>query len=188
MSWQTNIDEHLKVVAEARDALDAPVRAFMETAQRALRAGNKLLVAGNGGSAADAQHFATELVGRFYVDRPALAAIALTVDSSLLTAVANDLGFDRVFARQVEGLGRSGDVFVAISTSGNSPNILEAAQRARGKGLTVVALTGAGGGALLELADVAVRAPSTNVARIQEVHELVLHSVAEFLEAGLSEG
>lgn len=188
MSWLKNVDAHLRVVEEARGSLDAPVAAFIAAASKSLGSGNKLLIAGNGGSAADAQHFAAELVGRFYRNREALAAIALTVDTSLLTAVANDLGYEQIFSRQVEALGKSGDVLVAISTSGNSPNILAAARLARESGISVVTLTGNSGGALLELADVAIRVPSDDVARIQEVHELVLHSVAESLEADLFRG
>ena len=148
------------------------------------RAGGTLLICGNGGSAADAQHLATEFVSALTLDRirPAMRAIALTTDSSALTAIANDFGVDRMFARQVEAIGRSGDVLLAISTSGNSANVLAAAERARTQAMRVVALTGASGGGLAPLADVAVRVPSTVTAHIQECHlaiEQLLASLAE---------
>jgi D-sedoheptulose 7-phosphate isomerase len=143
------------------------------------------MVCGNGGSAADAQHLAAELVCRFAFNRRALPALALTTDTSALTAIANDLGFDRVFARQVEALARSGDMLVAISTSGRSANVIEAAREARSAGCKVVALTGADGGPLAELADLLLAAPSTTVARIQEVHAIIVHILAESVEAAL---
>lgn len=176
------IDEHLAVAAAARDALAAPMEAARARCADSLARGGKLLVCGNGGSAADAQHFAAELVGRYEADRRALAAIALTTDTSALTAIANDFGYDRVFARQVEALGRAGDVLIALSTSGNSPNVVLAAELARARGVGVVALTGDGGGRLAALADVLLAVPSRRVARIQEVHELCLHSLALALE------
>ncbi len=137
-----------------------------------LRAGGTLLICGNGGSAADAQHLATEFVSTLTVDhpRPSIRAVALTTDTSLLTAVANDFGVERMFARQLESLGRPGDVLVAISTSGNSANVLRAAETARERDLRVVALTGASGGGLAPLADVCVRVPSQVTAHIQESH------------------
>jgi D-sedoheptulose 7-phosphate isomerase len=147
-------------------------------------AGGTLLICGNGGSAADAQHLATEFVSALTLDRirPAMRAIALTTDSSALTAIANDFGVDRMFARQVEALGRAGDVLLAISTSGNSTNVLAAAESAHAQTMRVVALTGASGGGLATLADVAVRVPSTVTAHIQECHlaiEQLLASLAE---------
>lgn len=150
--------------------------------QDCLASKNKILVCGNGGSAATAQHFVAELVCRFRDDRPALAAIALTADSMTLTAVGNDYGYAQVFARQVEALGVPGDVLVALSTSGQSPNVIEAARTARSKQCKVVAFTGMDGGALAPLADVSVRAPSQVVARIQEVHDVCIHAIAEALE------
>lgn len=149
----------------------------------ALRDGRKMLFAGNGGSAADAQHWAGELVSRFYYDRPGLAAIALTTDSSILTAIGNDYGYDYTFARQVEALGQSGDVFVAISTSGNSPNIIRAAEAARARGLHVIGFTGAGGGKLASLSDPCFHIPSTETPRIQEGHEFVGHMLCALIEA-----
>ncbi|HNV79047.1 MAG TPA: D-sedoheptulose 7-phosphate isomerase [Thermomonas sp.] len=151
----------------------------------ALRNGRKLLFCGNGGSAADAQHWAGELVSRFYYDRPGLAAIALTTDSSILTAIGNDYGYDYVFARQVEALGQAGDVLVAISTSGNSPNVLRAADAARARGMQVVAFTGRGGGKLLSMSDICFRMPSDETPRIQEGHEFVGHLLCALIEAGL---
>ena len=159
--------------------------AAVEMATTALRAGNKLLFAGNGGSAADAQHWAGELVSRFYYDRPGLAAIALTTDSSILTAIGNDYGFDYAFARQIEALGRDGDVFVAISTSGNSPNILRAAQAARERGVRVIGFTGETGGKLAPMCDLCFRIPSNETPRIQEGHEFVGHLLCALIEAGM---
>lgn len=141
----------------------------------ALRDGNKILFAGNGGSAADAQHLAAELVVRFVVDRAALPAIALTTDASVLTAIGNDLGFEQLFARQIAALGRPGDVFVAISTSGRSANIVTACREARARKLAVIGLTGARGGSMGELCDVLVRVPSETTAFIQQVHIAVGH-------------
>ena len=149
----------------------------------ALRNGRKMLFAGNGGSAADAQHWAGELVSRFGYDRPGLPAIALTTDSSILTAIGNDYGFDYTFARQVEALGQAGDVFVAISTSGNSPNILRAAEAARARGVHVIGFTGSGGGQLAPLSDICFRIPSSDTPRIQEGHEFVGHMLCALIEA-----
>lgn len=149
----------------------------------ALRNGGKVMFAGNGGSAADAQHWAGELVSRFYYDRPGLASIALTTDSSILTAVGNDYGYDYTFARQIEALGREGDVFVAISTSGNSPNIVRAVDAARARGVQVIGFTGRGGGKLHAMCDVCFRIPSTETPRIQEGHEFIGHLLCALIEA-----
>ena len=149
----------------------------------ALAGGGKVLVFGNGGSAADAQHMAAELVGRFERNRPGLPAIALTANSSIVTALGNDFGQAEIFARQVEALGRPGDVAVAISTSGNSPNVVEGARRAKALGLRVVALTGAGGGELGPLADACIAVPSPSVARIQEAHAVVIHLICAAVDA-----
>jgi phosphoheptose isomerase len=152
-----------------------------------LRAGGTILICGNGGSAADAQHLATEFVSTLTVDnpRPSIRALALTTDTSLLTAIANDFGVEGIFARQVESHGREGDVLIAISTSGNSANVLRAAEEARGRGLRVIALTGESGGALAGLADVAVRVPSTVTAHIQECHLAVEQLLALLVERAL---
>jgi D-sedoheptulose 7-phosphate isomerase len=147
-----------------------------------LLGGGRVLVFGNGGSAADAQHFAGELVGRFQRERQGLSALALTTDPSVITAVGNDLGFQAIFRRQVEAHGRTGDVAFAISTSGRSPNVLEALKAARERGLLTVALTGEGGGALAPLADHLIAVPSRDTQRIQEVHGMVVHILCEIVE------
>ena len=145
----------------------------------------KILFAGNGGSAADAQHLAAELVSRFYFNRPALASIALTTDTSILTAVGNDFGFEDVFSRQVEALGNKGDVFIGISTSGNSKNILKAIETAKSQGVFTIGLTGKGGGAMSSLCDLTIQIPSNETPRIQEAHILIGHSLCEYLETAL---
>jgi len=150
-----------------------------------LRAGARVLAFGNGGSASDAQHFAAELAGRFDRERPALPATALTANTSDLTAIGNDYGFERVFARQIEAHGRPGDLAVAISTSGNSPNVLEALGEARARGLRSIGLTGKGGGKLAGMTDVPIVVPSDVTARIQEAHITVLHVLCELVDASL---
>jgi D-sedoheptulose 7-phosphate isomerase len=147
-----------------------------------LKRGNKPLLFGNGGSAADAQHIAAELVGRFAFDRPSLPALALSVNSSCVTAIANDYGFDVTFARQIEALGRPGDVAIGISTSGNSPNVLSAVAVARKMGLQTVALTGATGGKLKAAVDHCICVPSNETPRIQECHILIGHIISELVE------
>ena len=153
-----------------------------------LRAGGKLLFFGNGGSAADAQHLAAEFIGRFVRERAGLAAIALTTDSSILTAVGNDYGFDQIFARQVQALGRPGDVAIAISTSGNSPNIIEAVKAARKGCLKTIGLSGKDGGLLAKEADLVITVASTTTARIQECHIAVGHLLCELTEEALAGG
>jgi len=148
-----------------------------------LRMGGKVLFFGNGGSAADAQHLAAEFVGRFAMERAGLPAIALTTDSSILTAVGNDYGFEQIFARQIQALGKPGDVAVAISTSGNSANVLEGVKEARKRNLKTIGLTGKDGGALAQQADVAITIPSTSTARIQECHIAIGHLFCELLDA-----
>ncbi len=150
-----------------------------------IRNGGKILSCGNGGSAADAQHFSSELVNRFEVDRRALAAVALTTDTSTLTSIANDAHYDRVFARQVEAIGRAGDMLLAISTSGNSANVTAAIQACRKIGMQVVALTGGDGGiiaGMMEDGDVEIRVPSHRTCRIQEVHLLVIHCLCDAID------
>lgn len=151
----------------------------------ALKAGGKILLCGNGGSAADAQHIAAELIGRFINDRRPLPAIALTTDTSALTAIGNDYGYADVFSRQVAGLAVYGDVLIAISTSGNSENVNRACEVARDKGCSVVALSGKGGGALNALADVSIVVPSSTTARIQECHILIGHLFCGLIEDAL---
>jgi D-sedoheptulose 7-phosphate isomerase len=160
----------------------APVLKAVQAIARALAGGHKVLVFGNGGSASDAQHLAAELVGRFQRERRALAAIALTVDTSILTAVGNDYGFERVFARQVDALGEGGDVAIGISTSGRSANVLAAFASARQRGVTTIALTGGDGGPIGQAADIHVNVPDASTARVQEVHRTLLHVMCEMLE------
>ena len=175
--------DHSAVTARAALELPPVLERAVTAMHGCLRAGGKILACGNGGSAADAQHLAAELVGRFREERRALPAIALTADTALLTALGNDYGYQRVFARQVEALARRGDVLLAFSTSGNSPNVVDAAQTARRLGCTVIGFTGAGGGKLAGHVDVLLRAPSSTVARIQEIHTLCIHVLCEALDA-----
>jgi phosphoheptose isomerase len=151
----------------------------------AFRRGGMLLLFGNGGSASDAQHVSAELVGRFQRERAGLPAIALTTDTSILTSVANDDGFDRVFVRQIEALGRAGDVALGISTSGGSPNVLAALEAARAKGLNTIALTGKDGGAVGRAAAIHVNVPAQSTARVQEVHRTLLHIICDIVEREL---
>ena len=163
-------------------ALLAAARTIASVIIAALRAGNKLLIVGNGGSAADAQHIAAEIVGRYKQDRPAWTAIALTTDTSALTAIANDYGFEQVFARQVEGLGQRGDVLLALSTSGRSPNILAALRRARECGLVTIGFTGRTGEALGALCDHLLVAPSDDTPVVQQIHLTVAHGICDQIE------
>jgi phosphoheptose isomerase len=150
--------------------------------------GGKLLLFGNGGSAADAQHVAAELVGRFQATRAALSAIALTTDTSVLTSVGNDEAFERVFARQIEALGREGDVALGISTSGRSPNVVSALDTARTRGLRTIALTGRDGGAVGRAAEIHINVPSDSTARVQEVHRTLLHVICDLVERAFLAG
>ena len=185
------IAAHLKSSRDAieRAGLDAGLldtaRKIADVIAGALRGGNKLLIAGNGGSAADAQHIAAEIVGRYKKDRPAYAAIALTTDTSALTAIGNDYGFEQVFARQVEGLGKRGDVLLALTTSGRSPNILAALKAARQQGLVTIGFTGAKGTALGASCDHLLVAPSEDTAVIQQIHMAFAHGICEVIEQTL---
>jgi len=175
------LHDHLDIVRrmEAHVPLLAAIAQAMTSA---LRAGGKILWCGNGGSAADSQHLSAELVGRFRRHRRGLASIALTTDSPTMTSVANDYGFEAVFARQVEGLANSGDVLMAISTSGNSPNVIAALRTARAQGLITVAFTGQGGGKIAPLADYVFSVDSKDTARIQEAHMLAGHMLCDWIE------
>ncbi len=167
------------------DVLAAPIARGIDVMVAALLADRKIMACGNGGSAADAQHFAAELLNRFERERPPLAAVALTTDSSTLTSIGNDYDFQQIFSKQVAGLGRPGDVLLAISTSGGSPNVIAAVGAAHEREITVIALTGKGGGALAESLgpnDVHICVPHTNTARIQEVHLLVLHCLCDGID------
>lgn len=184
---QAHISESIAVkqrVLEDEGLLHQLQRAA-ETCIESLRAGGRILFMGNGGSAADAQHLAAELVSRFAYDRPGLPGLALTTDTSILTAVSNDYGYEDVFKRQVEAHGRRGDVLVALSTSGKSPNVLEGLRAARPLGVTTIALTGAGGADLPSLSDICLCVPSMSTARIQECHILFGHILCGLIEAAL---
>jgi D-sedoheptulose 7-phosphate isomerase len=176
--------EAARLHADARSAV-APTAAAAESMVAALRGGGKILVCGNGGSAADAQHFAAELVGRFERERRAIASVALTTDTSILTAIANDYAYRRVFARQIEAIGRAGDLLLAISTSGESESVLEALATAKAGGITTVALTGRDGGPAGASADIHINVPSPSTARVQEVHRTLLHAMCELVEREL---
>jgi len=179
--------EHLAAVS-ALEAAGPTLDAIADAIVTCLRAGRCVYILGNGGSAADAQHIAAELLGRFKAERAALPALALTTDSSTLTAIANDLGFERVFSRQLEGLLRPGDVVWALSTSGNSPNVLAAAELTRSRGNTLIGFTGQSGGRLAPLCMHAFRAPHASSDRIQECHQLAYHYICERVEAAFHAG
>lgn len=170
-------------LAEAARTLPPSVAEAAGCIIASLRAGGKILLCGNGGSAADAQHIAAELAGRLKLERAGLAALSLTVNASVLTAVSNDYGYESVFARQVEAIGREGDVLVGISTSGTSVNVVRALERARDLGLTTIGLSAGGGGTMERHCDVVVRAPAADTQRAQEVHIAVGHAICEIVEA-----
>jgi phosphoheptose isomerase len=176
------LDEAIALHQRVKDGDAQPVLDAAATIVDALRSGGKLLVFGNGGSAADAQHVAAELVGRFTRERAALAAMALTTDTSVLTSIANDYAYDRVFARQVEALGRGGDVAFGISTSGDSPNVVAALETARALHMHTIALTGRDGGPVGRAAAIHVNVPGNNTARVQEVHRTLLHVICDLVE------
>jgi D-sedoheptulose 7-phosphate isomerase len=180
---EQQIDDGIALRKELRGKIDMII-AIARAWTRSLKGGGKILLFGNGGSAADAQHLAAELAGKFYLDREPLAAIALTTDTSVLTALGNDLGFENVFARQVQALARQGDVVVGISTSGNSPDVLRAIEYAKEKGIFTVAFTGAGG-KLVEMADLVLSIPSRDTPRIQEAHITAGHLVCYLVERSL---
>lgn len=178
------LENHFKVVQDMRKIMPEVASAGIRV-RTALEKGRKILICGNGGSAADSQHMAAEFVGRFVKERQSLPALALTVDTSLLTAVGNDYGFDCVFSRQVEGLGQEGDVLIAISTSGNSANVVKAVKTAKEKGIYVIALTGENGGILAKESDLCLAVPSQVTARIQEMHIMIIHMICEVAEADI---
>ena len=178
-------DDHLAAVAVARETLAEPFSKLLTACVTAIRNGNKLMLFGNGGSAADAQHIATELTIRYIKDRAPIAAIALTTDTSALTAAGNDLGFDQIFARQVAAIGKPGDVVIGITTSGTSPNVVAALKTAREMGMVTASFTGRDGGLMPTLADVALIAPGQSTRRIQEIHILIGHLLCGALETEL---
>ncbi|MEW6639758.1 MAG: D-sedoheptulose 7-phosphate isomerase [Pseudomonadota bacterium] len=174
--------------AACDDALVHTAHAIATTTAKALQGGHKVLMAGNGGSAGDAQHLAAEIVGRYKIDRPGWAAIALTTDTSALTAIANDYGFEQVFARQVQGLGQRGDVFWGFSTSGKSPNVIAALKLARAQGLTTVGFTGLRGEAMREHCDLLLVAPTDDTPVIQQIHMMAGHAICDEIEQMLLAG
>jgi D-sedoheptulose 7-phosphate isomerase len=182
------IQESIKVQAQLLEQHVSTITRLARLLVGSLRAGGKLVIFGNGGSAADAQHVAAELVNRFRMDRDALAAIALTTDTSILTSVCNDAAFEEVFSRQVRALVQTGDVAVGISTSGNSPNVLNGVVAAKEKGATTVGFTGRGGGELKALVDICCHVPSDSTPRIQEAHITVWHALCEVVERDLFDG
>lgn len=189
MDLVKRINQHFtdsaQVKLEAMEVLAGPLSETGELMANSLKNGGKILACGNGGSAGDAQHFSAELLNRFEMERAPLAAVALTTDSSTLTSIANDYHYDQVFSKQVTGLGREGDVLLAISTSGNSPNVLRAIEAAHERGMKVVALTGKNGGkmpALLRDGDINLCVPSDSTARIQEVHLICLHCICDAID------
>jgi D-sedoheptulose 7-phosphate isomerase len=177
---QESISAKVRLLGSAQTV--STIARVSEVLIESFRASRKVLLFGNGGSAADAQHIAAEFVGRFAFDRPALPALALSVNTSCVTAIGNDYGFDLVFARQIEALGHRGDVAIGISTSGNSPNVLHGLSVARKLGLQTVAFTGSNGGKLKEAADLCICTPSTETPRIQECHILIGHVISELVE------
>ena len=189
---EQRIEQHFIDSADLKyqtaQTLAAPIAAAIHAVLASVTSGGKVLACGNGGSAADAQHFAAEFVGRLERERPGLAAIALTTDSSILTAIANDYGFDFIFSKQVQALGNAGDVLLAITTSGNSANVLEAVKAAHERDMIVVALTGRNGGKLAQMlreTDVLICVPHERTVRIQEVHLLALHCLCDGVDAQL---
>ena len=182
-----SLRESLAVKQAVLDSMTDAIVTAADWMTAALRGGNKLLFFGNGGSAADSQHMAAEFIGRFEKERRALPAIALTTDTSILTALSNDYSASVVFARQIEALGRPGDVAFALSTSGNSPNVLEGLRAAAANGLRTIGLTGESGGLMAELCDLTLRVPSRRTARIQESHITICHALCEAIESSLAE-
>ncbi len=181
MMFDKKLEQHLNVFQKLTDIRE-PIQAGAAIIAEACVSGHTVFACGNGGSAADAQHFTAELTGRYVTDRVSYAGVALTVDTSALTAIGNDYGYDRVFSRQLEGLGKADDVLLGISTSGNSQNVIEAVAVAKEKGMKTIALLGRDGGLLKDLVDVAIVVPSSTTARIQEAHIFVLHYFCELLE------
>ncbi|MFO7962482.1 MAG: D-sedoheptulose 7-phosphate isomerase [Desulfobacterales bacterium] len=185
--FENDLDEHIDCFNRLDTLKNVIVGAGSDLAA-ALKSGRKILICGNGGSAADAQHFAGEIVGRFTRERRAWPAMALTTDSSIVSALANDYGYETVFARQVEAHGCPGDVLIGISTSGNSENVIRALETAKAGGMKTISLSGAGGGALKETADIGIVVPAEKTARIQEAHIFILHCWAEMIETIMLKG
>ncbi|MCK9338135.1 MAG: D-sedoheptulose 7-phosphate isomerase [Arcobacteraceae bacterium] len=183
---QSEFELHIKSVTECLPKLEADVSKAAYLIVEALKKGNKVLLCGNGGSAADAQHIAAELTGRYKTERRGLPGIALTTDTSALTAIGNDYGYDRIFDRQVEALARSGDVLIGISTSGNSKNVINALNVAREMGCVTIGLSGRDGGAMNDVCDINIVVPSFDTPRIQEMHILIGHTICHCIDDNLS--
>lgn len=195
MELQDRISKHfldsIEVKQRSAEELLAPIHSAGEVMVQSLLTNRKILCCGNGGSAGDAQHFSAELLNRFEQERPGLPAVALTTDTSTITAIANDYSFNEIFSKQVSALGGAGDILLAISTSGNSGNVIEAIKAAHDREMTVVAMTGKDGGimaGLLSAQDIEIRVPSQRTARIQEVHLLVIHCLCDFIDTQLFGG
>lgn len=182
---QKDFEEHTAVTAATRAAVESAFEDLVATCASSVSSGGKLLFFGNGGSASDAQHLSTELVVRYVTDRAAIAALALTTDTSALTAGGNDLGFDRIFSRQIEALGRPGDIAIGLSTSGKSPNVLRGLEEAKARGLTTVAMVGANREQVEPIADIVISVPARTANRIQEMHILIGHALCGALERRL---
>ena len=183
-----HFEESLRVKQSALESILPAIAQAAESMVECLRNGHKILSCGNGGSAGDAQHFSSELINRFEMERPPLPAIALTTESSTLTAIANDYSYDDVFAKQIKALGQAGDILLAISTSGNSTNVIRAIDAAQDRGMTIVALTGCDGGEIapaLAPKDTEIRVPSGRTARIQEIHLLIIHCLCDVIDTSL---
>jgi D-sedoheptulose 7-phosphate isomerase len=179
------LQEHQVLVRKIETDLAIPIAQLAERLIETFMIGNKLLIMGNGGSAADAQHFAAEIVSRFRMERPGLPAIALSTDTSIITAIGNDYGFERIFSRQIEALAAPGDAVIGISTSGNSPNILKALEVALQAGCTTIGLLGKDGGAIKTICDIPLIIPSDDTPRVQEGHITVIHILCDLIEQGL---
>jgi len=177
------LENHIEVTKKTKELLPHIEKAA-NLCLNALKNNKKILIAGNGGSAADSQHFAAELTGRFKKERNSLPAIALTTDTSALTAIGNDYGFEYVFSRQLEGLGNRGDIFIGISTSGNSKNVIEAIKKAKEKNIKVITLLGKDGGKMKNLGDINIIIPSNETPRIQEMHIMILHMICQIIDEG----
>ncbi len=180
--WDQEFESHQEVLLKTKTLLKEDFIKFIELADATLRSGNKIIFFGNGGSAADSQHWATELTVRYQRDRKALAAIALTTDTSALTAIGNDYGFDHIFSRQLEAIGNKGDLAVCISTSGNSGNVIKAVEMANKMEITTIGFTGEDGGKMNGTCDLMLKVPSKITARVQEMHIILGHSLCDILE------
>lgn len=179
------LQDHHSVMTLIQQQMTPQIAEVVEIMSNAFTSGKKVLIMGNGGSAADSQHFAAEIVGRFKLERAALPAIALSTDTSILTAIGNDYGFDAVFSRQIEALAASGDIVIGLSTSGNSPNVFKALELAKERGCRTIGLLGRDGGSIKNICDVALVVPTNDTPRVQEAHITIIHIVCDLVERGL---